>query len=192
MMRVVGLFLVALLSACASQPLPTTYYLLRSDQDLQSSALSTSTQYSLGTLEIAAYLDQPGLVMATGKGEMRPAKQNLWAEPIYDGVRNFLATEIAQATGRQLLPATLARNTTVVNIRIDQLHGTLDGRAQIVAYWWLVSDGEVASLNRFSESRALAVSGYSALVDAEKNLLAELAKKIAASLTEQTTRSAAE
>lgn len=188
MMRVASLFLVALLSGCASQPIPTTYYLLRSDQNLQSSALSTSTQYSLGTVEIAAYLDQPGLVMAIGNGEMRPASQNLWAEPIYDGVRNFLATEIAQASGQELLPAKLASAPTVVNIRIDQLHGTLDGQAQIVAYWWLVSDGEVASLNRFSETRALTASGYSALVDAEKILLADLAKKIAASLTEGASR----
>ena len=71
MMKVAGLFLVVLLSACASQPLPTTYYLLRSGQDLQSTALSTSTQYSLGSVEIAAYLDQPGLVMATGRESTR-------------------------------------------------------------------------------------------------------------------------
>ncbi|MCB1704994.1 MAG: membrane integrity-associated transporter subunit PqiC [Halioglobus sp.] len=192
MMKVAGLFLVVLLSACASQPLPTTYYLLRSGQDLQSTALSTSTQYSLGSVEIAAYLDQPGLVMATGNGEMHAASQNLWAEPIYDGVRNFLATEIAQATGQQLLPAKLARGTTVLNIRIDQLHGTQDGQALIVAYWWLVDGDEVASLNRFSESRALAASGYSALVDAEKILLTDLATSIATALENRTPKSAVE
>jgi len=182
-MKVAGLLLLALLSGCASQTTPPTYYLLRSNQDLQSSALSASTQYSLGTVEIAAYLDQPGLVIATASGETRPASQNLWAEPIYEGVRNFLSTEIAQASGRELLPAALTQNTTVVNIRIDQLHGTLDGQAQIVAYWWLVQGDEVTSLNRFSESRALATSGYSALVDAEKQLLSELAQRIAATLT---------
>lgn len=181
-MKVAGLLLLALLSGCASQTIAPTYYLLRSNQDLPSSALSTSTQYSLGTVEIAAYLDQPGLVIATANGETRPASQNLWAEPIYDGVRNFLSTEIAQASGRELLPAELTKDTTVVNIRIDQLHGTLEGQAQIVAYWWLVRDDEVTTLNRFSESRALAASGYSALVDAEKALLSELAQRIAATL----------
>jgi uncharacterized protein len=181
-MKVVGLFLLALLAGCASQPIPPTYYLLRSDQDLQSSALSTSKQFSLGTVEIAAYLDQPGLVMETAAGEMRPASQNLWAEPIYDGVRNFLSTEIAQASGQELLPTKLARDTTVVNIRIDQLHGTLDGQVLIVAYWWLVHGDEVTTLNRFSDSRALTTSGYAALVDTEKTLLAELAQRIATSL----------
>jgi uncharacterized protein len=183
-MKVAGFLLLALLAGCASQTIPPTYYLLRSDQDLQSSALTTSKRYSLGSVEIAAYIDQPGLVLATGTDEMRAASQHLWAEPVYDGVRNFLATEIAQASGQQLLPTKLNRDATAVNIRIDQLHGTSDGQAQIVAYWWLVRGDEVASLNRFAESRTLSASGYSALVDAEKQLLAELAQRIAASLAE--------
>jgi uncharacterized protein len=191
-MKVAYVLLVVLLAGCASQAVEPSYYLLRSKQDLSSSTLSTSRDFSLGAVEIAPYLDQPGLVMETAEGEMRPASQNLWAEPIFDGVRNFLATEIAQAHGQELLPTKLTRNTTVVNIRIDQLHGTLDGKATIVAYWWLVRAGEVVALNRFSQSRTLPASGYSALVDAEKILLAELAQKIAASLVTTGPRAAVE
>ncbi|HEY6130745.1 MAG TPA: ABC-type transport auxiliary lipoprotein family protein, partial [Halioglobus sp.] len=105
---------------------------------------------------------------------------------IFDGVRTYLATEIARAKGQELLPTKLNKSSTVVNIRIDQLHGTLNGQARIVAYWWLVRDGEVLALNRFSESRVLDADGYSALVDAEKILLSELAKKVAASLVTPT------
>jgi uncharacterized lipoprotein YmbA len=176
------LLLVVVLAGCASQPVEPSYYLLRSGQDLSSSTLRPSTDFSLGAVEIAPYLDQPGLVMETAAGQMRPASHNLWAEPVFDGVRNFLVTEIAQANGQELLPTKLTKDTTVVNIRIDQLHGTRDGKAVIVAYWWLVRADQVVALNRFSQSRALQTSGYSALVDAEKVLLAELAQKIAASL----------
>jgi uncharacterized protein len=184
------LLLMVLLAACASQTIEPSYYLLRSGQDLSSSTLRPSRDFSLGVVEIAPYLDQPGLVMETAEGQMRPASQNLWAEPVFDGVRNFLATEIAQAHGQELLPAKLNSNSTVVNIRIDQLHGTRDGKAIIVAYWWLVRADQVVALNRFAESRALQASGYGALVDAEKALLAELAQQIAASLV--TARSAME
>jgi uncharacterized protein len=191
-MKVACLLLVVLLAGCASQAVEPSYYLLRSGQDLSSSALSPSRDFSLGAVEIAPYLDQPGLVMETADGQMRPASQNLWAEPVFDGVRNFLATEIAQAHGQELLPTKLTMNTTVVNIRIDQLHGTRDGKATIVAYWWLVRADEVVALNRFSQSRTLQASGYSALVDAEKILLAELAQKIAASLVTTGPRAAVE
>jgi uncharacterized protein len=186
------LLLVVLLAGCASQTVEPSYYLLRSGQDLSSSTLRPSRDFSLGAVEIAPYLDQPGLMMETAAGQMRPASQNLWAEPVFDGVRNFLATEIAQAHGQELLPAKLTNNATVVNIRIDQLHGTRDGKAILVAYWWLVLADQVVALNRFSESRALQTSGYGALVDAEKVLLAELAQQIAAFLVTAESRSAAE
>jgi uncharacterized lipoprotein YmbA len=181
-MRTACLLLIVLLSGCASQVTEPSYYLMRSNQNLQSSKLQPSQEYSLGTVEIAAYLNRPGLVMETADGQMHPASQNLWAEPIYDGVRNLLATEISNVFGQELLPTKLNKNTAVVNIRIDQLHGTQDGKAQLVAYWWLVRDNQVTGLNRFSDSRNLKKSGYGALVDAEKDLLAELAKNIAASL----------
>ena len=181
------LCLVMLLAGCASQPIEPTYYLLRSSQDMSSGKLSPSRDFSLGTVEIAAYLDQPGLVMETTDAQVRPASQNLWAEPIYDGIRNYLATEIAQANGTELLPSKLNRGATAVNIRIDQLHGTRDGNASIVAYWWLVRADEVIELNRFANTQALQASGYSALVDAEKALLSDLAKQIAASLNTTST-----
>jgi uncharacterized lipoprotein YmbA len=181
-MKVASLLLMVLLYGCASQTVEPNYYLMRSDRDLQSGTLSTSKVFSLGSVEIAAYLDQPGLVMQTADGQMRPAAQNLWAEPVYEGVRNFLSTEIAQDYGQELLPTKVSLGTTAVNIRIDQLHGTLDGRAHIEAYWSLVRDGNVVALNRFIETRNLVTEGYTGLVDAEKVLLAELAKRIAASL----------
>ena len=84
---------------------------------------------------IASYLDQPGLVMETEGGQLRPARQNLWAEPVYEGVRNILFVEIAQAMGEELLPSKLSKGTTVVDIRISDFHGTYDGEAKLVAYW---------------------------------------------------------
>lgn len=181
-MMIARLLLLLLLSGCASEAIQPTYYLVRTDKPLPSGALQPSTEFSLGVVEIAPYLNQAGLVIETEDGQPRPANHHLWAEPFFDSARNYLATEIAQAKGQQLLPAKLSAATTVVNIRIDQLHGTLDGNAHIVAYWWLVKDDKVIALNRFTEYQTLAASGYQALVDAEKALLTQLAQRIAASL----------
>jgi len=141
-MKVAYLLLAVLLSGCASQTIEPSYYLLRSNEDLQSSEL----------------------------------------KPVYEGVRNFLFVEIAQAKGEDLLPSRLSSGTTVIDIRIDQMHGTSDGKAQLVAYWWLRRNGEVLSFYRFAESQALNAEGYAALVAAEETLLTQLAKKITASL----------
>jgi len=182
-MKVASLLLMVLLTACASETVEPNYYLLRSDQVLPSGALTTSKDFSLGNVEIAAYLDQPGVVVETADGQILAASQNLWAEPVYDGIRNFLATEIAKAYGQELLPTKLSKGATAVDIRIDQLHGTLDGSVHLAAYWSLVRDGKAIALHRFVESRNLASSGYLGLVDAEQGLLAELAKNMDAILT---------
>lgn len=181
-MKVVHLLLVLLLSGCASQTVEPSYYLLRSNQGLPSAELNPSVDFALGTIQIAPYLNQRGLVIDIAESQIRPAVNHLWAEPIYDGVRNLLTTDIAIASGEELMPTNLSTDATVVNIRIDKLDGTLDGTAQIVAYWWLVNNGDVIALNRFSESRALTADGYGALVSAERALLEKLALHIAASL----------
>src|SRR5690606_493448 len=106
MSHIARLLLVALLLAgCSSQPpAEPRHYLLRSDQPLATRALTADREYAMGTVSISPYLDQSGMVLETGAGELRPARQHLWAEPLYDAVRGYLMVEISQARGRDLLP----------------------------------------------------------------------------------------
>lgn len=183
MKKVASLLVVlALLSGCGGQPIEPSYYLMRSSQDLQTRRLEPSQDFSMGNVIIAAYIDQRGLLMETDEGEIRAARHNLWAEPVYEAVRNQLLVDISRAKGEDLLPAALADTSIVLDIRIDQLHGTNDGTARLVAYWWLRRGKEILSAHVFAEEKPLAVDGYAALVAAEEALLAQLAVKIAATL----------
>jgi uncharacterized lipoprotein YmbA len=181
-MRVASLVLMVLLTGCAGQAIEPNYYLMRSKHDLESRELKPSRDFSMGKVAIASYIDQPGLILETKDGEIRAAQYHLWAEPVYEGVRNQLMVEIARAKGEDILPADLVQTPIVLDIRIDQLHGTNKGTAKLVAYWWLRRDKEVLSAYQFSEEQALATDGYEALVAAEEVLLAQLAKEIAATL----------
>jgi len=181
-MKVASLLLVVLLAGCASQTIEPRYYLLRSNVDLTSGELQPSKDFSMGNVVIASYMDQRGLVIETAEGDIRGARYNLWAEPLYEGVRSFLYVAIAQAKGEDLLPTNVTKNTIAIDIRIDQMHGSSDGTAHLLAYWWLRRGSEVIGAYRFAESQAQSADGYSALVDAEEVLLSRLAQQIAASL----------
>lgn len=183
-MKVASLLLVLLLAGCAGQPIEPSYYVIRSKQDLESRELSPSREFSLGNVVIASYIDQPGLLMETTDGKIRPARHHLWAEPVYEGIRNQLLVEIGWAKGEDILPASLFDTPIVIDIRIDQFQGTADGTAKLVAYWWLHRDRKVLSAHVFSEEQALATDGYEALVAAEEALLRQLATKIAGTLVE--------
>lgn len=182
MIKLTSLLLVVALSACATQAIDPSYYLLRSDHELESRKLDPSSEFSMGSVVIAPYIDQPGLIMETVQGEVRPARHHTWAEPIYEGVRQFLSVEVSLAKGQDILSSTLGGRGVVVDVRIDQLHGTYDGQAKLVAYWWLRQNDETIGSYQFSESRPLEKDGYSALVAAEKGLIKELANSIAATL----------
>ena len=181
-MKVASLLLVVLLSGCAGKAIEPSYYLMRSDHDLETRALNLSKDFSMGTVVIASYIDQPGLLMETAEGEIRASRCSLCAEPVYEGVRNQLMVEIAQAKGEDILPANLGNTPIVLDIRLDQLHGTNKGTAKLVAYWWLRRDNEVLAAYIFDEEQALVTDGYAALVAAEEVLLTQLAEKIAATL----------
>lgn len=176
------IFLLVLVAGCAGQPAEPDRYLLRSGEPLQTRELVPSEQFSIGRLEIAAYIDQPGLVLETADGEIHAARGHLWAEPVYEGVRRHLSVDIAQAHGEHILSNSLMSTPVVIDIRIDQLHGTRQGTARLVAYWWLRRNGEIVSAHQFAEEVQLTEDGYRALVSAEESLLAQLAKAIANSL----------
>ena len=72
----------------------------------------------------------------------------------------------------------------MIDLRIDQLHGTASGEAILVAYWAIRDPIKRRVINEFefSGNEPLAADGYPALVQAEKTLLQQLARKIASTL----------
>ena len=77
----------------------------------------------------------------------------------------------------------LSKTPVILDIHIDQLHGTNNGTAKLVAFWWLRRGGELVSAHQFSEEQALDEEGYEALIRAEETLLTGLSQAIANTLT---------
>lgn len=180
-MRLLYLFAVALLAACSSQPQQPTTYLLRSDVATTPGQELAASDTGLGNIRVATYIEQPGLVLATGDGRVHAARNHLWAEPLQVSLRRYLANEIAQASGRQVSETVVATTSTRIDVTIDQLHGDGLGSALLVAYWEVEAGGEARRF-QFAERQALANDGYDALVQAEESLLRQLAGAIAKSL----------
>jgi len=177
---------ILLITACSSQPLQHHRYLLRSDADYEPADLSVA-RIGLGTITVATYLDSPGLVLETADRSVRPARYHSWAEPLRESLRPFLGAEISAALGSRVHSFGYGGDedwSRRVEIRIDQLHGTFDGSARIVAYWAILDNAsrEVIHEGQFRDSEPLGSDGYDSLVEAEAKLLRRFAVAIAASL----------
>jgi uncharacterized lipoprotein YmbA len=178
-MRTLLILALSLLTACASAPPQYTTYLLRADHHNDSRQLNVKANTYIGGLTIAAYIDQPGLVLAQGDGEIHKAKYHQWAEPLRDSVRNFISSSVSAELDFDVLPYKPAgKPAQRIDITINQLHGDASGNAVLLAYWSVTGPDGTASY-QFSASAALQADGYGALVAAEKQLLQQLASAIA-------------
>lgn len=178
-----GLTVIALglLAACAGTPAEQHYYLLRSDTPAVTRALEPAS-YRLGGVSVAQYIDRAGLLLETAPGQIRPARNHLWAEPVQEGIRALLAAEISHALGRDIPPLAPTDANPTIRVRIDQLHGTLAGEAKLVAVWSVAQGDTILVAEQFAESMPLPRDGYAALAGAQKALLTQLARRIAANL----------
>jgi uncharacterized lipoprotein YmbA len=189
-MRALALAGVLLLTACAATPPPTTRYLLPADAPEGTARVDPPVWIGLGRIEVAPYLEQPGLVVETESLQVRPARYHVWAEPLGEGLRRFLGAEISEALGVDVAADVIQGHDWdyTVEIGVDRLHGTLDGDAVLVARWWIrpaAGRGEPVAF-RFASAQPLPRAGYAGLVDAEVELARQLAVAIAESLRRET------
>jgi uncharacterized lipoprotein YmbA len=179
------IILVVFLAGCGGKTPELTQYLLRADASGQTTAPAV-VSIGIGELTVAHYIDDPGLVIESSDGEVRAARHHQWAEPLRESLRAYLANEIATASGHPI--GSQEHKTSSwkrrIDIRIDQLHGNVDGEATLVAQWAVIDTARLRLLadKYFSDTEPLGGDGYEALVRAEKTLLSRLAVAIAGSL----------
>lgn len=184
-MKTIAILLgAALLAACSGTPTQTQYYLLRTDPPSQTRDLSPSREFAVGRIVVAPYIDQAGLILELGTGEIHPARYHQWAEPMPDALRHLLRVEVSRALDTDIFPAEISEAETLFDVRIDQLHGTSSGNAVLVAYWGVRRKGELIETYQYSETRALQADGYAAMANVFEALLVDLSREIADSLRE--------
>ena len=185
-MRQLTLFSILLIAACSTTIPSTQQYLLRSDAPIQNTALDENSVTGIGVIRVAHYIDSLGLALETSEGTVRIARDYQWAEPLEDSLRIFFARELSAATGQSIRTQRNSRTDWKkrIDIRIDELHGTEKGEAQLVAHWEIfdIEHQLIISENEFFQTVALESNGYAALVAAHKKLLRALSSVIAETL----------
>ena len=183
MKRTLIVLALVALAACSTQPAePTRYYLLRTPVAVTSGQQEFAPAYALGRVEVAAYIDQPGLVQETSGGEIHIARNHQWAEPLRVALRRFLAVGIGAEAGQPVALMATSPEAARVDVTIDQLHGNNRGEAVLVAFWEVSSSAGTVTSHQFSERRDLSRDGFTALVEAEEALLQDLTRRIGKTL----------
>jgi hypothetical protein len=185
-MRTVALLSALLLTACSTAPIEHTRYLMRADAPESTERASADARVGIRHLRVAPYLDEAGLVLETAPNVVRRARFHEWAEPLDDGLRSLLRSELSSRLDQDVDddPLRASHWTWVVDVAIDRFHGTRSGDALLVASWRVDRTGSDSggSRHEFSQQQALSQPGYAALVEAQLALARALAGAIAESL----------
>jgi uncharacterized lipoprotein YmbA len=181
-----GLCLLGLL-ACSTPPAPEpTRYLMRAGEPAASAENAAASRVGLRRVGVAPYLRLPGLALETEPHQIRHARHHRWAEPLEHGLRSLLRAELAAALDQEVDadPTAASRWEYAVDVEVDQLHGTADGDALLVASWRVtrLATGSERARGRFVRRQPLTREGYPALVEAQIELARLLASEIAESL----------
>ncbi len=174
------------ISACASEPLPLSYYLLSTpsaDQARQQS-MTERNILVIEDVEMAAYLRQSGIAMQTNGSQLQISKQHLWAENLELAVPKHLATAMQSRSAnyqvyiRNLDYVPSARYS--LRVHIDNLQATDQGE--------VVSSGRYQLIDNENSTRSIAVDfyferdlqedGYSHAVAKIRELLGDIAADV--------------
>ena len=168
--------LCLLLSGCLNGPSapPTRYYLLRAD-----STTEPARDLALAQVKLAAYLQQPGLVMATDGNEILIAKQHQWAEPLTQSLPLFLKHQL----GADDRLSTDDPPRYQLRVQIEQLHPTTGGDAILAASWELLDRQSGRRQQRHVQlQQPLIEDGFDAAIESQKQLLKRLSEMILSQL----------
>ena len=161
-MKTIALTLLLVLTGCSGSVPELQKYLLRADTAAALAIDKQSDVIGIGSLTVASYIDGLGLVLETRPGEVHTARDHQWAEPLRESLRIFLARQISVNADRTILAQhhNDSHWQQRIDIRIDELHGTVDGSARLVAYWLLVNNRrEVVAEHRFVDNQPLTDDG---------------------------------
>lgn len=177
--RFIGL-VVVLCSACGSAPV---HYHTLVPPPVAVVAGQKALAISVLRVTVPPQVDIPQLVLRQGAGSMALVESEQWIGPLGDELRSALAAELAarlNATDMTRLRAPAALPLYRVRMDIHRFESQLGKSALVDALWTLQSpQKDAAALVCSSRVEVAADSGYSGLVRAHQQALAQIAAQIA-------------
>jgi hypothetical protein len=138
----------------------------------------------VGPVDIPDYLDRPQIVTQLSSNQLQLGDFDQWAEPLGKTVMRTLAENLASLLCVEEI-VTYPRESAGVDyqvvVTVSRFHGLSDGTVALSAQWQVKegADGKVVARKRATIHKAIEGQGYSALVAAHSNALADLSREIA-------------
>lgn len=175
---------LTLLTACGKST-PTNYFVLSGGDDLTTQDNLPRSTLRIARVGVPSYLDRDAIVVRKdGKSLLAINSMNLWAEPLSEGIRKVLLTELTNPLLEKNItvqpPQSEEAGDLTLIVDIFRLDGELSREAVLNAAWSLVEsrNNRVITNGLFSHKKTLSTPSYQELVLAESALTRAMAAHI--------------
>ncbi len=190
MKKILMVCLIFVLSACGSKPPPETQYFVLTP-NVQPASVSDKDSNNIVVLEaiqLAEYLDQPGIVLQTDVHQIQVAHYHRWAEPLKPNLHRYILETLNDKLPNYKVQSDAAFNKAdskqSLHIKVNQFNGTKDGSVILSGHWMLndLNSKSILEDKSFHFEETLANDGYTELVNQLATLLEQLCSEIAQSI----------
>ena len=173
------------LAGCASSGMSNSYYLLNASQaaaELPQSSINKSKQLLVEPVVLADFLNQKFLVMQKNN-QLFVSATHQWAQPLAGSVTQAITDELRadlsawRVSKSRLNPGNRTAYTLLV--AIDQFHPNDKSLVSLKGSFQVRNGNDLVIENHFFISQPLEQDGFSQSVFQLRDLLSQLAKKIA-------------
>jgi uncharacterized lipoprotein YmbA len=179
-----SLFLLALLSACASSP-PEQFYALSSGMSAAAAAPRAARSVVVGPAALPEMVDRPQLVTVRPPNMVSILDQQRWAEPLRAGVPRVVAEDLGQLLGWQASTREEVIGAPDCRVALDirRFEARPAVAVDIEALWTVACRGETRRSGRTAARAPVAGRELAAVVAAYGVALASVSRDVAGALS---------
>ena len=178
------ILLVALISACASDP-PTRFYTLNASPELAvASSNKSNASFGVGPIHLSGALENIGIVTSNGQHQLVVSAFNVWAEGLEKMISNVIADNLSTLSGNPRVWAypwdSRTRPEHQLRLIIEEFGGEIGGVITLRAKWTLLSEygKQERQTHRVRFQEQSPTSDYAGYVATMNSLLTKLSKQL--------------
>jgi len=179
--------MVLALISCTSSPQRTKHYKFNPSAT-HISVNKTTKHIVVNSLQLATFLDQPGLVIQLDKNQVYTSRYHRWAQPLRETLFNTLIQELNNASSTGYLfskekPLSAKSGSAQLYIDVEQFNSTNQSQVIFSGQFWVYTQGKTLMANQhFHITEQLSEDGYPHSVNMLQLTIIQLAKEINAAL----------
>jgi uncharacterized lipoprotein YmbA len=173
---------IVILTGCSSSPQRTQHYTFNATSSSLNLGNKQTEHFVIAPLQLASFLDQPGLVIQLNDNQVFTSSYHRWAQPLREILHTTLAQELNRTSSTELTfskKQPRSRQSAQLHIDVEQFNSNDQSQVVFSGQFSIYNKEEKLISNQsFHITKQLSQDGYPHSVNMLQLTITQLAKQI--------------